>query len=64
MVAKGVNLWDINIFTLLYADDLVLIADNESDLKLHVNSLGNFADRYKIEINPKKDQSRDFSREK
>ena len=42
------------ICTLLYADDLVLIADNETDLKLQMNILGNFADRYKMEINPKK----------
>ena len=54
MGAKGVNLGDINICTLLYADDLFLIADNETDLKLQMNSLENFADRYKMEINPKK----------
>ena len=54
MGAKGVNLWDINICTLLYADYLILIADSETDLKLQINSLGNFADRYRMEINPQK----------
>ena len=44
--AKGVNLWDINICTLLYADELVLIADNKTDLKLQMNSLAIFPDRY------------------
>ena len=62
MGVKGVNLWDINICTLLYTDDLVLIADNETDLKLQMNSLGNFADRYRMEINPKKPKSRFFTR--
>ena len=51
---RGVNLWYINICTLLYADDLVLIADNETDLKLQMNSLGNFADKFKMEIGSKK----------
>ena len=57
MGGKWVNLWDINICTLLYADDLVLIADSETDLKLQMNSFGNFADRYRMEINPKKPKS-------
>ena len=51
---KGINLWDITICTLLYADDLVLIAESECDLKLQMDILGRYADYYRMEINPKK----------
>ena len=33
---ERVNLWNINICALLYADDLVLIADNDNDLHLQI----------------------------
>ena len=39
---------------MLYTDNLILIDDNENDLKLQINLLGNFTDKYKMEINPKK----------
>ena len=38
--ANGITLWDIKIFSLLYADDLVLIAESEEDLKLQMRILG------------------------
>ena len=52
--SKGINLWDITICALLYADDLVLIAETEYDLKLQMDILGNYAHKYKMEINSKK----------
>ena len=54
MGANGINLWDINICTLLCAGDLVVIADNETYLKLQMNILGHFTNRFKIDISPKK----------
>ena len=36
--ANGITLWDIKIFS-LYADDLVLIAESEEDLKLQMRTL-------------------------
>ena len=52
--AKGVDLWDIQICSLLYADDLILIAMNENDLKLQMDLLRKYAAKYSMEINPKK----------
>ena len=52
--AKGVDFWDIQICSLLYADDLVLIATDENDLKLQMDLLGKYAAKYNMEVNPKK----------
>ena len=52
--ANGITLWDIKIFSLLYADDLVLIAESEEDLKLQMRILGSYSDDFEMEINPKK----------
>ena len=52
--ANGITLWDIKIFSLLYADDLVLIAESEEDLKLQMRILGSCSDDFEMEINPKK----------
>ena len=59
---ERVNLWNINICT--YADDLVLIADNENDLHLQMNILANFANRYKMEITQKKTKIMIFDKNK
>ena len=32
--AQGVELWDIRLCAMLYADDFILMAENENDLKL------------------------------
>ena len=58
--AKGVykytniQIWDIQICSLLYVDDLILIAMDENDLKLQMDLLGKYAAKYSMEINPKK----------
>ena len=52
--ANGITLWDIKIFSLLYADDLVLIAESEEDLKLQMRIPGSYSDDFEMEINPKK----------
>ena len=52
--ANGIDLWDVHIFSLLYADDLILIATNEHDLKLQMHLLGQYAEKCKMEINAKK----------
>ena len=52
--ASGIDLWDIKICSLLYADDLILISNSEEDLKAQMRILGNYALEYKMEINSKK----------
>ena len=41
--ASGIDLWDIKICSLLYADDLILISNSEEDLKAQMRILGNYA---------------------
>ena len=52
--ASGIDLWDIKICSLLYADDVILISNSEEDLKVQMRILGNYALEYKMEINSKK----------
>ena len=59
--ANGITLWDIKIFSLLYADDLVLIAESEEDLKLQMTILGSYSDDFEMEINPKKTKAMIFN---
>ena len=62
--ANGITLWDIKIFSLLYADDLVLIAGSEEDLKLQMRILGSYSDEFEMEINPKENKGYDFQCQK
>ena len=50
----GVELWDIRLFAMLYADDLILIAESELDLKLQMKTLRNYTNRWDMEINSRK----------
>ena len=38
---------------MLYADDLILLAENEYDLKLQMDILGNYTIKWGMEINLK-----------
>ena len=50
----GVELWDIRLCAMLYADDLTLIAESKHDLKLQMKTLGNYTNRWDMEINSSK----------
>ena len=39
---------------MLYADDLILLAQSEHDLKLQMKTLGNYTNRWDMEINSSK----------
>ena len=39
---------------MLYADDLILMAENENDLKLQMQASGRYIEKWNMEINPKK----------
>ena len=43
-----------------YADDLILLAESENDLKLQMEILGKYTIKWNMEINPKKIQSDDI----
>ena len=40
--AAGVELWDLKLCALLYADGLILLVENENDLKKQMLALGNY----------------------
>ena len=58
--AHGVSLWDIRLCAMLYADDLILLAESENDVKRQMEILGKYTIKWNMEINPKKIQSDDF----
>ena len=49
--AIGVKLWDLYIRSLLYADDLILLAETRTDLQLQMNLLSDYANIWDMEIN-------------
>ena len=53
-VSTGVRLDDRNICTLLYADDLVLLANSAEDLQSQLNELNQFCLSINMEINTSK----------
>ena len=52
--SSGINVWDIQICVMLYADDLVLLAESEQNLQTQMNSLGTYANIFQMEVNQKK----------
>ena len=53
--STGITVWDIQICAMLYADDLILLAESEHDLQKQMNSLGDYANIFQMEVNQKKD---------
>ena len=47
----GIAVGDAIIFILLYADDIILLADNESDLQQMVSGLQIFCNQSKMVVN-------------
>ena len=52
--ASGITIWDIQICAMLYADDLIRLAESEKDQQKQMNSLRRFANSLRMEINQKK----------
>ena len=50
----GISFGDIKIASLLYVDDIILLADNESDLQLMLNQCCKFALKWHIKFSQKK----------
>ncbi len=49
--SQGVKINDIVIHSLLYADDLVLIARDRNDLQIQLNSLAEYSKKVNMEVN-------------
>ena len=52
--STGITIWDIQICAMLYADELILLAESEHDLQTQINSLGTYANIFQMEVNQKK----------
>ena len=53
----GARIGKVNVSIIAYADDLVLISPIKKHLDLLLGICGNFAEKWKIEFNPKKSLS-------
>ena len=52
--AEGITLWDTRLCAMLYADDLILVAESSADLQAQMDLLGIYANNLKMEISQKK----------
>ena len=52
----GIPVLDTNIGMLMYADDIVLLAENESDLQRMLDKVSSWAHKWRIEFNNAKTQ--------
>ena len=52
--SSGTNIWDVQICAMLYADDLVLLAESDQDLQTQMNSLETYTNIFQMEVNQKR----------
>ena len=55
-LGKGVQIGEVQICILLYADDIVLLAENECDMQLMLNTLNEWCKKWRMVINYEKTQ--------
>ena len=60
--AKGINLWDQSICSMLYADDLILLAESASDLQMQMDLLSAYAKKWDLKINITKTKVLSFNK--
>ena len=60
--ASGVRIWDEQICAMLYADDLILVAESENDLRIEMNQLGIYSNLVRMEVSQKKTKVMVFSK--
>ena len=49
--SRGINLWNQSVCSMLYADDLTLLAESASDLQMQMVLLKTYANKWNLEIN-------------
>ena len=52
--AEGITLWDTRLCAMLYADDLILVAEPSADLQAQMDLPGIYANNLKMDISQKK----------
>ena len=58
--SKGINLGEVNITSLLYADYVVVLADKVKELQATLDSVYSWCKKWGIDINPTKTQAMHF----
>ena len=51
---SGLSIQDLCIITLLFADDMIIVAENEIDLQRSLNNLNQYCDNWKLDVNTDK----------
>ena len=64
ILKKGVDIHGDNVAALLYADDLVIIAESEKDLKDMLHKLNEWCIKWSMQINPGKSKAMHFRRKR
>ena len=52
--AKGIDIGMLKLFLRLYADNIILFANNKENLQLSINILENYCIRWKLKVNTQK----------
>ena len=60
ILKKGVDIHGDNVAALLYADDLVIIAESEKDLQDMLHKLNEWCIKWSMQINPGKSKAMHF----
>ena len=60
--ASGVRIWDEQICAMLHANDLILVAESENDLRIQMNQSGIYLNLVRMEVSQKKTKVVVFSK--
>ena len=61
---SGITASHVEMFLLLYADDIVIFADSAEELQSEINSLYSYCDRWKLKVNSSKSHVVVFKRDR
>ena len=60
--AEGINIGMVKVFLLLYADNIILFANDKENLQLSLNILENYCKRWKLKVNTQKNKGYGFQK--
>ena len=60
---QGIQIGDVRVRLLLYADDIVLLAENKRDLQNMLDIVTSYSRKWRFRVNPKKGKRSDVVRQ-
>ena len=54
----------LKLYILLYVDDTIIMAENQEDLQVALNAVGNYCEQWKLQVNVNKTKIIKFSKRK